>query len=62
MHVRESRVLSSSSLLVFAAHWKRLLQSLELDLRVFDLLPMERPTICSNVAWVSPRISLKNRT
>ena len=42
----ESSVLSSSSLLVFAAHWKRLLQCLDLDLRVFDLLPMERHPAC----------------
>ena len=38
----ESSVLSTSSLLLFAAHWKRLLQFLDAELRVFELLPLER--------------------
>ena len=38
----ESSVLSTSSLLLFAAHWKRLLQFLDAELRVFEPLPLER--------------------
>lgn len=39
----DSRVLSGSSLSVFAAHWKRLLHHLDAEMRVFELLPLERP-------------------
>lgn len=38
----DSRVLSGSSLSVFAAHWKRLLHHLDSEMRAFELLPLER--------------------
>ena len=38
----DSSVLSTSSLLLFAAHWKRLLRVLDAELHAFELLPLER--------------------